>query len=298
MDTAGRVIVFQEKTSILLTIGMVLAILGVVGIFGMAALAAAYSVEAAAVLAFQGLVALIYVFILNHLRKKGDMNVSSVVIPTAYGGAIEVHKKSSIWITLALVFAVLGIIGSIGIMGYGFIMYATLPEVGTSMIVMGLIGIIAGALYAAILNFLRTKIDFPGDRVILRTTAGYFIELYKSKSIWLTIGMVFTLLGAIALIGLGALAIVAGSLAGPPQALSYYPGEVGPADMSMAMLPMYGIGGMYAGIMLILMGLLLLINVAVLNFLRVRGHVRPAQGGHAPQAPPAQYPVQQPPPAH
>lgn len=280
IDTAGRVVVLQEKTSILLTIGMVLAAIGVIGIFGMAVFVAARSIEVAAVLAFQGLISLIYVFILNHLRKKGDMNVSYAVFPTAYGGAIEVRKKSSIWITIALVFAVIGIIGSIGLIGFGVYVMSASEEAGASIAAAGVIGVIVGALYAAILNFLRTKIDFPGDRVVLRTTTGFFIELYKSTSIWLTIGMVLTLLGAIALLALGAVIMISGpEIMGEPMGFSYgYAASLGP-DLR------------YSGASLILLGLILLINVAVLNFLRVRGHVRPAQGGYVPTQP---MPTQQP----
>jgi MFS family permease len=245
----------------------------------MAFLQAAFSLELAVGYIICGLIALIYTFVLNHLRKKGDMNTKVAVFPSPYGGTIEVRKKSSFWITLALIFAILGIIGSLGIAAYGAYIAMSIPELGFSFIAAGVVLLIASAMYAAILNFLRTKLDFPGGRVILRTTGGYFVELYKSRSIWLTIGMIFTILAAIGLIILGIIVFATGATYQQP--LTYY-GEYE-----------YMVESMYSSFAIFAMALALLVNAAVLNFLRVRGHVRPAQVA-APPPQPVYY--QQPPP--
>lgn len=125
MDTAGRAVTLSEKTSILLTLAMVFVLLSALGLFGMGALRLTKSPVEAGILMLGGLLTLIYVFIPAHLRKKGDMDVSVAVLPTAGGGYVEVEKKSSIWITIAFVFALLSVLGSLGYLGY---LFFTIPK--------------------------------------------------------------------------------------------------------------------------------------------------------------------------
>lgn len=274
-DQAGRLVEIEEKTSILLTLATALAALAAVGLFALGAFTMLSDVVMGTVTIFMGLFALIYVFVLNHLRKKADMNVDRALIPTASGGFIEVRKVKSFWITLALAFTIIGIIVFIGMVGYGLYLTASLgPEVGMALVVPGIIGIIAMLIYAAILNFLRAKIDFDGDRVLIRAANGALLELYKRKSTWLLIAMIFTILAAILMFAMAALAIT-GSLT--IHGTGYYgmaagPGAYGPG-LGEALL-----SGIYGSIAFIFAGIYFLIIAAVLNFLRVRGHIRPAQG--------------------
>lgn len=126
-------------------------------------------------------------------------------------------------------------------------------------------------IYASILNFLRTKIDFPVDRVVINSYSGSMIELYKSKSVWITLGMVLTLLAALAMIAIGVLSIIGEAL-------------VPASDTFEELLQLYAFSSLnlVTGVAFIAASIPFLIAVAVLNFLRVRGHVRQYQGVYAP----------------
>ena len=251
MDSYGRIIVLQEKTSILITLAVALTAIGAIILFGLSIFVLSSSTYLGLSYGFAGLLLLVYVFALNHLRKKADMNIDRAFFPSPYGGTIEVRKVSSIWITLAMVFTIIMIGSSIVSMFYSVSLPGSMSS-GFS----GLGGIIMGIVALFVLNFLRTELDFPGDKVVLRSTTGVMIELYKDSSILITIAMVFTLLGAFILMGLGVYTI----------ALS-------PSS-----------AGLIAGGYFVLLGIFLLIISAVLNFLRVRTHLREI-GYQQPQPP-------------
>lgn len=282
IDTSGRQVVLKEKRSIIITIAMIFLILGVLGMLGMAATLAQRSVELAGAGILGAFVMLLYVFILNHLRKKGDMNTNYAVFRGPYG-MVEVRKKSSVWLTLALGLAVLAAIGSIGIIGFGAM---NLQAGGAQMIAAGASGLIASLIYVAVLNFLRTKLDMPVDKAVIITASGQYLELRKSKSVLITIGLALTILAALGAFGMGALALM-GGLTGLGFTTSSY------ATVAPYSIPQSGLalgGGM------IFLGIMLLIGAAVLNFLRVRVHIVPVQGYAVPpqQVQPQPYGYQQP----
>jgi len=281
VDASGRQVILSEKRSIIITIAMVFAILGVLGMFGMAAMLAQRSIALAGAGALGGLVMLLYVLILNHLRKKGDMNVDYAVFRGPYG-TVEVRKKSSIWLTLALGLAILAIIGSLGLIGLGAM---NLQAGGTQMLSLGITSLISSLIYAAVLNFLRTKLDMPLDRAVIVAASGQYLELRKSKSILITIGLVITILAALGAFGIGALALT-GGLAGLSSAATTSYLAAAPYSIPQAGLALGG--GM------IFLGIMLLIGAAVLNFLRVRVHVVPVQGYAAQPQSPQPYGYQQP----
>ena len=277
----------SEKTSILLTLAMVFVLLGALGLFGMGALRLAESLIEAGMLILGGLLTLIYVVILAHLRKKGDMNVDVAVLPTAGGGYVEVEKKSSIWITIAFVFALLSVLGSLGYLGY-LIYYTEVSETSIITLLPGIGVFIISVIYALILDFLRTKIDFPVDRVVvINSYSGVTIELYKSKSIWITIGMALTLLAALAMIAIGVLSIIGEALT--PASNTFE---------NLLQIFTFSSLNLVSGVAFIAASIPLLIAVAVLNFLRVRGHVRQYQSVYAPspRLPSVQMPYAPPPP--
>lgn len=281
VDASGRQVILSEKRSIIITIAMVFAVLGVLGMFGMAAMLAQQNVALAGAGILGGLVMLLYVFILNHLRKKGDMNVDYAVFRGPYG-MVEVRKKSSIWLTLALGLAVLAIIGSLGMIGFGAM---NMQTGGTQMLSLGVAGLISSLIYVAVLNFLRTKLDMPVDRAVIVAATGQYLELRKSKSTLVTVGLAITILAALGAFSIGALALT-GGLAGLSTvtttsylaAAPYGTAQAGPALS----------GGM------IFLGIMLLISAAVLNFLRVRVDVVPIQGYVAQPQPAQPYGYQQP----
>ena len=268
-DMQGRIIVLSEKTSIILTLVFVLTIVSTIGFFGGAAYMMTQSIAASIPLIVGGFFSLIYAFIFNHLRKKGDMNVDKAVIPTTSGGSVEVTKKTSIWITLAYVIAIIGLIGAVGLTGYGAYVYAT-SGIGLETIIAGITGSIAMLLYIMVLGFLRTKIDFPLNNVVVRDTSGRLVELYKRKSAWLTLGMVLTILAGIIFILLGILAFtntafIQGYMTSQTT-MTQYTGQ----PLSLGGL----ISASLVGAPAIIAGLVMFVGAAVLGFLRIRGHVR------------------------
>ncbi len=281
IDTSGRQVVLSEKRSIIITVAMVFTVLGVIGILGTTVMLAQRSIELAGAGILGAIVTLLYVFILNHLRKKGDMNVDYAVFSGPYG-AVEVRKKSSIWLTLALALAILGAIGSVAMIGLGAMHMGTYGT--TQIMVSGIAGLIMSLIYIAVLNFLRTKLDIPVDRAVIIAANGQYLELKKSKSILITIGLALTILAAIGAFGIGALALM-GGLAGLGSTASSY----------LAAAP-YGTAqaGLALGGGMIFLGIMLLIGAAVLNFLRVRVHVVPVQGYVAQPQPAQPYGYQQP----
>jgi len=282
VDASGRQVILSEKRSIIITIAMVFAILGAVGMFGATALLIQRSIAFAGAGILGALVMLLYVFILNHLRKKGDMNVSHATFKGPYG-VIEVRKKSSIWLTLALGLTILSIIASVGLIGFGAM---NLQTGGIQMITIGVIGLISSSLYAAVLNFLRTKLDMPVDKAVIVAASGQYLELRKSKSVLITIGLALTILAALGAFGVGALALTGGITGLDPASASSY---ITVTSYNIGQGPVLA-GGM------IFLGVMLLIGAAVLNFLRVRVHVTPVQG-HVPQPQPPQPPYGYQPPS-
>ncbi len=277
MDAYGRQVVLSEKTSATITVLMVLTIFGTIGMFALSILSVQRSAAVAGAGVLGALAMLTYVFILNHLRRKGDMNVSYAVFKGPYG-VVEVRKKSSIWLTLALGLAILSAVGSLALIAYGAILGT---RGGGLLAASGIAGLIGSAFYAAALNFLRTKLDMPVDRAVIVSAGGQYLELRKSKSILITLGLIMTVLAAVGAFGLGALILV-GGLTGFGLSTSTY-ALTAPATIS---------GGA-----MIFLGLMLLVGAAVLNFLKVRVHVTPLQGYVAPPypQPQQQYPQAYPP---
>lgn len=276
-DSQGRIIVLEEKTSIILTIAFILVIIAVVGSFVAAVRALTINILATTPFILMGFIGLVYVFVLNHLRKKGDMSTDRAVFPTIQGNYVEVVKKSSIWITLAYALSIIGLIGSLGVLGYGIYVYAS-SGFGAGLVMTGVMTTIFTLVYLFVLRFLRTKIDIDSD-IVLRTTSGQLIELYKRRSIWLTLGMVFAIMGAIIFLALGVLMFTGITV--------YYP-QIG--SMIQPALATYSSGLQHAqlmggwmttgisGLPAIISGLLMLVTAAVLSFLRERGHIREYKG--------------------
>jgi len=260
-DASNRAVEFTEKTSIILTVVTVLAGVATAALFGLGALALANGSVAGVGGIVAGLIMLINVFVLNHLRKKGDMSTGRAVFVATDGRSVEVVKRSSVWITLAMALAVIGLILSLGLVAVASLMPAVVsvtaaPQGFGDVAVTAAVQVIAILLWIAVLNFLRTKIDFAGESITLRTASGQLIELYKRRSVWILLGTVFSALAGIALIGLAAYSLIQGINV-----------QVGSIEV--------GLEGLAASVSAGVAGLIALIWAAVLNFLRVRGHVRP-----------------------
>ncbi len=260
-DASNRAVEFTEKTSIILTLVTVLAGIVTAALFGVGALTLINGSVAGVGGIVAGLVALINVFVLNHLRKKGDMSTGKALFIAADGRRVEVVKKSSVWITLAMAFAVIGLILSLASVAIASLMpnmasVTAAPQSFSDVAAVAAVQVIILLLWIAMLNFLRIKIDFSGGSVTLRTTTGQLIELYKERSAWILLGTVFSALAGIAIIGLAAYSLIQG------------------IDVQIGSIEI-GFEGLTTALSAGVAGVSALIWAAVLNFLRVRGHVRP-----------------------
>ncbi|OYT51567.1 MAG: hypothetical protein B6U73_01720 [Desulfurococcales archaeon ex4484_204] len=109
------------------------------------------------------------------------MNVSKAPFKAVDGRVVTVVKKSSIWITLGVaayvVVALLGIAAIAVGLYLGGELAAGLAGLGITILVVALIAVAA-------LNFLRTKIDFEGVGVGIKTSKGGCVqeELLDSPS--------------------------------------------------------------------------------------------------------------------
>ncbi len=264
----GEIVVFTEKTSTLLTILMILVLILSIGELALIpsyiTLGSGNDWYYIGYLVLQSLTTLIYVFVLNHLRVKGDMDKNRAVLETVDGRRIVVVKKSSIWITLGQVFAGVFLALSIIVLGAGIVLSfsaAYMEPVGPGLAILGgLLSLLWGIAFK-VLGFLKTKIDFPGEKALVKTINGSMIMLYKSRSIWITIAMILTLITALALISIG-IGLILGIIASmiSPILENYHT----PTHQYT----------LITGLILLGIGLLELIIVAILNFLRTRGHVK------------------------
>ncbi|MCE4614579.1 MAG: hypothetical protein F7B60_03530 [Desulfurococcales archaeon] len=265
----GGFVEIEEKNSVLITIGAIIS--GLTALILIIEGLLVFNQNTGTGLSFfiAGIVAGIYTAVLSHLKHKADMKPSEALISTVSGSSVRVWKDSSIWISILLAFIYLGILASLGLLGYGFYAYKVNPVASESFITMGILGLITGVIFARIFGFLRTKLEFKGEKVITVASSGDNIELYKDRSVWLTIGFIVTLLGGIAFIIIPILSLL-GFMSFSPIPLLTKPGHIHSAahDYLTGFREWTGILGLF------IYGIVLLVNAAVLNFLRVRTQIR------------------------
>ncbi len=268
--STGGFVDIEEKNSILITIGMVVMGLLSIGLLAWGVLI--YNEASGLALSLIGgsILAGIYTAILSHLKHKADMDPGEASILSVTGGSVRVWKDSSIWISLLLGLVYLGIVASLIALGYGLLVYKQAPGTAEQLVYMGILGLVGGGILAKILGFLRTRLNFKGDKVIALDVNGGNVELYKDQSVWLTIGFAVTILAGLALTAIpvlqamGVVSLNYGSLTGNAldteihgSSLKSIQEYAGPASMLVT-------------------GLVLLVNAAVLNFLSVRVQIRRA----------------------
>ncbi|MCE4606207.1 MAG: hypothetical protein F7B59_02625 [Desulfurococcales archaeon] len=266
----GGFVEIEEKNSILITIGAIIT--GLIAIALLAEGVLVYSNSSGTGISFLlgGIIAGIYTAVLSHLKHKADMKPSEALLSTAQGSTVRVWKASSIWISILLAFIYLGILASLGVLGYGLYIYKTEPTVSESFTTIGVGGLVVGVVFAKIFGFLRTKLEFKGERIITVESSGGHVELYKDRSVWLTLGFIFTLLGGIAFILIPIL-VSLGFMSFLPAPMLANPGYNHILIHGYSIRP----NSWISEVGLFISGIVLLINAAVLNFLRVRAQARP-----------------------
>ncbi len=268
--STGGFVDIEEKNSILITIGMVVMGLLSIGLLAWGVLI--YNEASGLALSLIGgsILAGIYTAILSHLKHKADMDPGEASILSVTGGSVRVWKDSSIWISLLLGLVYLGIVASLIALGYGLLVYKQAPGTAGQLVYMGILGLVGGGILAKILGFLRTRLNFKGDRVIALDVNGGNVELYKDRSVWLTIGFAVTILAGLALTAIPVLQAI-GVVSLNYGSLTYNTWDAGIHGSSLESIQEYaGPAGM------LVTGLVLLVNAAVLNFLSVRVQIRRA----------------------
>ena len=277
-DTSGREVVLEERTSVVLTAMMVLGVVAAVA----SAIATVYLLATEPVLSIAGFVALIasliYTVVFNHLRKKGDMNVGKASFKAVDGRVVTVVKKSSLWITLGV--AAYVVVALLGIAAIAVGLYLG-GELAAGLVGLGITILVVALIAVAALNFLRTKIDFEGDSVEIKTSRGSGVVVYKRRSFWIALAMVISVIIAIMYFAYAAIqlytAFVGGVSAIPTTIVAHRAAEVPVYAEYLRGLQQLGTSlGYLSPVANLVAGLLMLINAAILNFLRVRGHVKPS----------------------
>ncbi len=268
--STGGFVDIEEKNSILITIGTVVMGLLSIGLFAWGVLI--YNEASGLALSLIGgsVLAGIYTAILSHLKHKADMNPSEASILSVTGGSVRVWKDSSIWISLLLGLVYLGIVASLIALGYGLLVYKQAPGTAGQLVYIGLLGLVGGGLLAKILGFLRTRLNFKGDKVIALDVNGGNVELYKDRSVWLTIGFAVTILAGLALTAIPILQAI-GVVSLNYGSLTDNTWDAGIHGSSLESIQEYA-----GPASMLVTGLVLLVNAAVLNFLSVRVQIRRA----------------------
>ncbi len=263
VDESGRMVVVEEKHSFIILIAMIILVVGLVFqlIYTVALFAINLFVGFASL--FTVIVYLIYVFVLNHLRRKADMNVDSAEFKTMDGRTVSVRKVSSFWLTLGLVLIyvlialmIIGLIASL-------VSFPILAPIY-------LIFIVILFIYARVLGFLRTKLDYSGETFKVVTEEGVVLEFYKERSFWITLALIFTLIEAIIVFILAAMIFTKTLVI--PENFVVSPGLQPPESHMPGFTREWG--SLVYSIALGITGIVLLIIAAILNFLRTRVHVK------------------------
>ncbi len=254
MDAAGRVVVLSEKMSSIFVVLAIISFLISLLIFVVAYLFASENLAIAAIFGLAGISVLLHIPVFLDISYKGDMNVDRAVFQAVDGRTIEVWKEKSLWATLALAISIAVLAASLGLIGAGFVLTALGKPLAIALALPGIPGLVAGIIGVKIYRFLRTKINFPGETITIKTRSNDLVKLYKITSIWAKIGMI---LSTVTAIGMLALAALLGTR------------NLGALERFEALDLESTVGiAMFAAA-----GLFLLINAAVLNFLRTRGHI-------------------------
>lgn len=259
VDESGSLISIEEKTSTIITVLMAIQIIFFITLLFTALTNMVISPLAGLFNLFPSLLSLIYVFVLNHLRRKADMDKDLATFKTVDGGIIVVHKKSSFWITLMLVIVYVGIaLTIVSLIAFMFVSYILAI---TSILLLIILIVIE-----RVLRFLRTKLDFIGERFQVQTEEGVIIELYKSRSFWITLALILVLIDAI-IFFVSAFMLLTGMLS--YKDIFGYPLYYLPYSL------IHHASNVVFGVSLLISAFLLLIQATILNFLRVRAHIRP-----------------------
>ncbi len=261
----GSYVVFRVRNCVLITLAVVATLLAGLLSMGLAALVYSSAPQSAASLGVLSLLLFVNTAVLSHLKHKADIYPGRVDLESVDGSVGTVVKDSSVWITLLLAFTVLGMLGSLGVVAYSVAVGgSTASGIGAGIVVF-----IVFALYARILWFLRTRLMFKGDRVLVPSREGVVVELYKDRSFWITLALAMALLAGVVFIGVGVYSLATGApLYEPGTGGSLYAGYEGEELYTGS-----------AGLAFVVGGLFFLVYTAVLNFLRVKTMLRASETG-------------------
>ncbi len=280
----GQAVEILQKTSILITIFAALAWLavGILVLFALFFLVIPFGFIISIVLLVVAIIPAIGAKVLTFLRTKADMSVESANVVTVPGSGATLRRDRSFWITLEMVLsAIAGIIVLASFSGIGAA--ASVPLFSGAI---GIIVLIVGLLllaYIFVLNFLRKKLVIPSGELVLVDTVGRQLRLRRHTSVWITLGMVLSVI-----LSLYVLYVFATSLNSANQYSNLYSNNLGnfvPGGLQfLQSLPYVGPGLTFVAF------LFSLVDVAVLNFLRTKVNLEEIGTTTAPPTPMATQP--------
>lgn len=263
-ERSRRKVVVEEKHSIIILIIMIFVILTMIAQFIHVMLLFVVNVFLGLYSLVSMVLLFIYVFVLNHLRRKADMSVRIATFKTINGKTIVVKKVSSFWITLALIIDYFLI--AIVIISIVFILVKQQVSTITSLIILGLglFSIILLYIIARILGFLRTKLDFDGEEFYTVSIEGVVLKFYKDRSFWITLALIITIIEAVTALVL-AFMIISNTIVLPEDLIYRITGYHWLETMEELKLLLV--------ISLVITTIIYSIIATILNFLRVRVHI-------------------------
>jgi hypothetical protein len=258
----GSTFEVRQKTSVLITVFAGFAWLGVIVAFlvALAGLVYGLSVSSLLLLALAAYSA-INARILSFLRTKGDISTDRATVSTTSGASVTLRRDGSFWISLEMALTVIAFFFALGVAFFGA--SANIPGLGSLTAVAG--GIVAVILlaYVLVLNFLRKKLVLEGPDASIPDLNERVIRLTKHTSIWVTLGMVVSLLFSLYLLlfTFGPLVTLVNDLSSFASGSNSIFGQgLFASDVIQALAPLIAF-------------VFSLVSVAVLNFLRTKVNV-------------------------
>ncbi|MCD6323531.1 MAG: hypothetical protein J7L55_00230 [Desulfurococcales archaeon] len=189
LDASGRMVTFKEVDSASVYAGVAVTAFASVAVAVLALLRLSSNpVVSGALLSLSALLAT-YTAILTTLRRKVDLSVFRTTFIDTDGRKVDVEMRSTPWITVAFAFTAGLLVSSAALLAYGVILLPTSHALGIKAVVGGAASLLLTSLYAGMLNFLRVKVDFPGESLRLRAVSGEILVLRKTRSRLLTFGV-------------------------------------------------------------------------------------------------------------
>ena len=273
-DVKGKTIYLSEKTSIVMVLLSILALSFAVYYFYLSYISYTNSLTSFIPLIILGANSLIHGIAYYGFKTKGDLDESSVILPRVDGGEVLVRRVNCFWISIATAAVVIGMAFSLAGIGYGAYILISTPYKtdGLILILWGSGFVVSSLVLLVALNFLRSKIIASPSPAVVKTTTGIYVKIYMRSYPIITFTMIMALISGIILLGIGSYITLTN-----PEIPFYPPRQYEFVSTGVIFYELMERG---TGLLSLIYGVLLLIDTAILNFLKIKGQVFPTKEKH------------------